>query len=1097
MPKNIAERSAALQADKTLKNLFYLSVESEEAIAQLYNFDGEDVVKSYGDIKQEAYAYGKFLKARFGEGGGFIGIQVDTCPQWFALFWGSIMAGFDTLLLDAQQEEKVIRDMLKEAGAKGIISRKNYAGVETVLVSEIETARDSEGFTPNFASKVALCTSGTTGESRIFVYDEEAVCMQVLNSMLLKSKSKRIIREKAHRTLAFLPLHHVFGFMVNLLWCHFLRYETVYMKNRTPESIFDNCRKYGVTLLVAVPLLINNVCLGVNKKVKNKGKRAFALFSFLKWLSLFLQFISPDFGMYLAKNKLFTKATDNLFGRKLSVIILGGSHTPNEHLRTITAMGYFTVVGFGMTETAVTSVETTEFLPPRLRGAAGRPLVSAEYKVVGKKEGAHTGEMYIRGESLHRYRLLDGKLIAPERTEDGWFKTGDMVKLTRFGRMYVKGRSKDVIINQSGENVYPDELEDFFSKIPFGDQMCILGLRAQTAKKLRFFRKKRLSYEDIALVVNLGSRIDDESYITEMLSEIIRINKRLPVLKQLTRVLVVGTPFETANGIKVKRLKLKQQIENREIKYRELDLASGVTKERFSESAHIEAQKDNLKEKARILFAEALNISPDKVKDDSHFILDLGGDSLMVMGLSLKAEELFGVSFDAEEIGNCVSVNGLCETVRRKLNGEDNAPTQLVEKEPISDFKQSREFLAFAKRHESLMASGLKNPYFVKHDSPLFDVSMMDGRETLNFGSYNYVGMSGNEETKKAAKAAIDQLGTSASGSRLLAGEKSLYQELEKEIAEWKHAESALVLVSGHATNVTCVGNFCQKGDLILYDALAHNSIVEGTKLSRADSKPFPHNDYEALDKMLSRLRKYYEKVLIVIEGAYSMDGDVAPVPEFVKVKKKHGCFLMVDEAHSACVIGKTGGGVDEYFSLSANDIDIRMGTLSKGLGTCGGYLCGRSEIIEYMRYNLPGFVFSVGISPPLAAAALCAIRQLRQNPQILERLHENIAYFVNYAKEKGFDTCLAGETAIIPIMVGSDEHAFLLSNLMQENGVFVPPAVYPAVPLGKARLRFCVISEHKKEQIKQAIDTLETVCAQIGLDIRQKETADKAEKSA
>ena len=283
---------------------------------------------------------------------------------------------------------------------------------------------------------------------------------------------------------------------------------------------------------------------------------------------------------------------------------------------------------------------------------------------------------------------------------------------------------------------------------------------------------------------------------------------------------------------------------------------------------------------------------------------------------------------------------------------------------------------------------------------------------------------------------------------------------------------------------MTVVGNFCGKGDLIVYDALAHNSIEQGCRLSRAVSKPFPHNDPEALENILKVHRSHFAKVLIVIEGAYSMDGDVADVPAFVALKKKYGCFLMVDEAHSACVIGQTGGGVDEYFHLEPTDVDIKMGTLSKGLGTCGGYLAGRKCLIEYLRYNLPGFVFSVGISPALAAGTLEAIRQLRHNPQIMADMKRNIQCFADCAKKHRFDICLAGETAILPVMVGRDEDAFALSNEMRRRGVFVPPAVFPAVPKNRARLRFCVISEHRPEQIERALDVLEEAAAALNISL-------------
>jgi 7-keto-8-aminopelargonate synthetase-like enzyme len=220
------------------------------------------------------------------------------------------------------------------------------------------------------------------------------------------------------------------------------------------------------------------------------------------------------------------------------------------------------------------------------------------------------------------------------------------------------------------------------------------------------------------------------------------------------------------------------------------------------------------------------------------------------------------------------------------------------------------------------------------------------------------------------------------------------------------------------------------------------------------------------------------------------MDGDIAPIPEFVRVKKEFGCFLMVDEAHSVCVIGENGGGVDEYFALAPDDIDIKMGTLSKGLGACGGYLAGSEAMIEYLRYALPGFVFSVGISPPLAAATLQSIRLLRSDPSVMERMRRNIRVFMDEACRRGLDTCLAGETAIVPVLVGSDENAFMLSTMLRRNGVFVPPAVYPAVPKNKARLRFCVISDHKPDQIVQALDALERVAAELGIVLPKRKPA-------
>ena len=493
---------------------------------------------------------------------------------------------------------------------------------------------------------------------------------------------------------------------------------------------------------------------------------------------------------------------------------------------------------------------------------------------------------------------------------------------------------------------------------------------------------------------------------------------------------------------------------------------------------------DELQDLVRSVFAQTLMMDEQEIGDTSDFFEDLGGDSLDSLDVAMRLEEKIGMTLPEEQFRECRCVYDAARLLLKLEEGELEPPAE-EEREirPITRFEDTPEYAAFHARLDPMEAEHT-NPYFLCNDSPLRDTSLHDGREILNFSSYNYVGMSGRPETVKAAQEAAAHYGCSASASRLLGGEKPIHKQLEEAIAAWKHAQDAVVLVGGHSTNVTIVGNFCGKRDLILYDVLAHNSIQEGTRLSEAESRPFPHNNFEALETILKSCRNRYEKVLIVVEGVYSMDGDIAPIPEFVRIKKAYGCFLMVDEAHSACVLGATGGGVDEYFGLESTDIDIKMGTLSKGLGTCGGYLAGSRALVEYLRYNLPGFVFSVGISPPLAAATLEAIRLLRSEPQIMENLHRNIRCFLSEAHKRHFNTCLAGETAILPILVGRDEDAFRLSMALLDRGVFAPSAVYPAVPKGKARLRFCVISEHTPEQIVTALDALQSAAEELGIHL-------------
>ena len=1074
--------SQRLEADKTLAALFEILRGYGDIPASLWLKGDQEQSRTYNEMTRRADDYAACLSSLSREG-DWIGIAMDTCHEWPALYWGVMRSGHNALLLDASAPDNVIQGLLDEAGCRQIISRKPRGLSGNIRQIDFKTLKEAPhtiGFTPVWGEYTAMCTSGTTGRSRIFAYSGEAICEQALNSVRVFKENPRIIAgdNRGRKILAFLPFHHVLGFMANVIWSHFVGMSNIYLQDRTPNSIINTCRHFPPNMLVVVPLVGNSLVRSLQKSLKKEQKYKRGLFNTLSATSLAMQSVSPEAGLRWAQKKAFASLNEKLLGTEIDVIIFGGSHTPTDTLRTLNALGNYTITGYGMTETAINGFETGMDLKHRLNGSVGRALGSAEYRIVREKESDKTGELQIRGPGIHSRRISQGQILPPDTLDGGWFPTGDMAQMDASGRLYLRGRLKDVIINESGENVYPDDMEDTFSTLKGVDQSCVVGFR----------RNRRDRNEDIVLVMNVGENYSDSKYLDSLASKVAAANSRLPLYTQLNRALVTPMSLPLVSGIKVKRIELKRLYEEGELVYRELDLHAQSAGAEVAAAARANTQSarhDEILRKVRSMYADALEIPENEITDNANFIEDLQGDSLQVLSIALKAEEEWGITIPAEEYGQCATVLGMSQVVETLLDGpaETSRPAERVPVRPITRFEDSPEYLHFLERQQALVGKG-DNPYFVTHESPLLDTGIVDGKEVLEFGSYNYIGMSGRKEVKDAAKAAIDKYGTSASGSRLLAGEKQVHKNLEKEIADWKHTEDAVVCVGGHSTNVTFVGNFCGKNDLILYDALAHNSIEQGCKLSDATSRPFPHSDVAALESILKNQRAYYEKVLIVIEGAYSMDGDIAPVPDFVRVKKEYGCFLMVDEAHSACVIGETGGGVDEYFSLDGNDIDIKYGTLSKGLGTCGGYLAGKKCLIDYLRYNMPGFVFSVGISPALAAGSLAAIRTLRSHPEIMEHLRTAIKTFADSARRRHLDICLAGETAVLPVLVGKDEDAWFLSNELKKRGVSVPPAMYPAVPKGKARLRFCVISEHKPEQIEQALDILEATAREYGIEL-------------
>ncbi len=368
---------------------------------------------------------------------------------------------------------------------------------------------------------------------------------------------------------------------------------------------------------------------------------------------------------------------------------------------------------------------------------------------------------------------------------------------------------------------------------------------------------------------------------------------------------------------------------------------------------------------------------------------------------------------------------------------------------------------------------GVQSPFFKLHEGIAGATTRIGGREYVNFSSYNYLGLSGHPHVSAAAKAAVDQYGTTASASRPVSGDRPVHRALEQALAEAYGTADAVVFVSGHATNVTTIGYLFGPRDLIVHDELVHNSALQGIQLSGARRLPFAHNDAAALERILTEQRRQFERVLIVVEGIYSMDGDYPDLPRFIDIKRRHRAFLMVDEAHSFGVMGAHGLGIREHFGLAGGDVDIWMGTLSKALAACGGYIAGETALVEHLKFLAPGFLYSVGMSPPVAGAALAALQCLRREPERTARLQARGRLFLEAAAAAGIDTGTSTGLAVIPAIVGSSIKTARLSSRLFERGINVQPILYPAVPEKSARLRFFVSSEHTPEQITGTVQAV------------------------
>ncbi|HLS68545.1 MAG TPA: aminotransferase class I/II-fold pyridoxal phosphate-dependent enzyme [Kiloniellales bacterium] len=364
----------------------------------------------------------------------------------------------------------------------------------------------------------------------------------------------------------------------------------------------------------------------------------------------------------------------------------------------------------------------------------------------------------------------------------------------------------------------------------------------------------------------------------------------------------------------------------------------------------------------------------------------------------------------------------------------------------------------------------LQNPFFQCHDGLAGATTSLSGREVLNFASYNYLGLNGDPRVGAAAQAAIQNYGTSASASRLVAGERPIHRELEAALAGLHGVEDAVVMVSGHATNVTTIGHIMGPRDLILHDAWIHNSAVQGAALSGARRLSFPHNDYASADRILQEQRHRHERILILLEGIYSMDGDLPNLQAFIDIKARHDAILMVDEAHSIGVLGQSGRGIAEHYGIDPTEVDLWMGTLSKTLSSCGGYIAGPADFVEYLKYTAPGFVYSVGMSPPLAAAALASIQIMLREPERVQQLQARGQLFLETAKAAGLDVGSSEGFSVVPVITGNSVLATRLSQRLLERGLNVLPIIHPAVPEKSARLRFFLTSEHEEQHVRDAV---------------------------
>jgi 8-amino-7-oxononanoate synthase len=381
-------------------------------------------------------------------------------------------------------------------------------------------------------------------------------------------------------------------------------------------------------------------------------------------------------------------------------------------------------------------------------------------------------------------------------------------------------------------------------------------------------------------------------------------------------------------------------------------------------------------------------------------------------------------------------------------------------------------------------AAGLQQSDLYFYNQPISELRggarvLVNGREMTMFASYSYLGLIGHPRINIAAKQAVDQYGTGTHGVRTLAGTLTLHRQLEETIANFKHAEAAITFTSGYVTNLSVIATLLGRGDYVISDKLNHASIVDGCLMSGAKFLRFKHNDIPSLEERLKQAPSGSSK-LVVADAVFSMDGDIIDFPSIVGLCRKYQAWLMIDEAHSVGVLGKTGRGIEEHFGMP-DTIDLKMGTLSKTIPSVGGYIAGRKEMINYLRHTTRAYIFSAALPPAQAAAAKAAFEVILDEPWRVDKVRANGQHFIQGLKDRGFNT-LNTQTAIVPVVCGEDETAYQMTREVQRHDVFVLPVVSPAVAPGLARLRATVTAAHEPQEIEHAMDMIAEAGKKIGV---------------
>lgn len=637
------EANRLLETKRTFKDIFDIQIETWKK-RTIFIFEDEKnrphkvSYAEFGSLsKKYGYALSKKLNA---PKGSFIALKMNNSPKWAYAFWGLLIAGYSPIMINPITLTSDTNRLLKESGAKAVINDKE----EELLVPSINvnSLELSEELNPEtFGEKIAFCTSGTTGKSRIFVYSSENIVHQIYAAYIMPETTKTIMYQKPEvRLITIVPFSHIFGFVAVLLWFTFFGRCLVFTKTINPDEIVRMCQKYKVSHIFSVPLFWDRVAKSIRNtlSLESEGRQ--------KLIAKTIAFNNGEIsrteagfaGSIIVRNKLQKK----ILGNKVVYCIAGGSALSKDTLHLINGVGYPLYNGYGMTEIGITSVELSPSVIQRNKASVGKPLYDIEYKL-------KNGELLVKSPQIHSEILVDGNLEKAILDEEGYFHTGDIASIDEDGYTYIKGKLKDVVIGSNGENIYPDEIETKFADIDLIDDLSVLGIPTKEGEKL-------------ALVIYISHRLEKEE-IEKLENQIADANARLPVAMQVQEFYLSTSPLPTNASMKVMRYQIIDDLKNRPEGFVKLGHGEIVSFEGFDKK-----DIEDISEHVIDIVSDVLGIEKKDIAPNSHVVLDLGGDSFTYMSIIASIESEFEIKIPTEMIGRLNTINEFTLFILKQKN---------------------------------------------------------------------------------------------------------------------------------------------------------------------------------------------------------------------------------------------------------------------------------------------------------------------------------------------------------------------------------------------------------------------------------------------